>query len=177
MDHGFRRSGTQFVIFRQAPRPVQPRKRPFHHPSLRQNHEAVQLVPFHDPPPPAEHLFRPLDQLAGVAAIGDHGLNRARLAEQPQQHRPRRHPVLQAGRMHHHRQQIALRVNRDVALATLDLLARVVAPRPPLSAVFTDCESSIARLGSDFRPCAKRPVRRRALTTRRNRYLRGRPPA
>src|ERR1039457_3652674 len=45
--------------------------------------------------------------------------------------------------------QVALRIYRDVALAALDLLARVVTAPPPFSAVLTDCESIIATLKVD----------------------------
>ncbi len=47
-------------------------------------------------------------------------------------------------------QQIALRIYRDVALAALDFLARVVTPLPPFSAVLAVCESMIATLGVAF---------------------------
>jgi hypothetical protein len=40
--------------------------------------------------------------------------------------------------MHHYGQQISLRVDRDVAFATFDLLARVVTSLPPFSAVLAD---------------------------------------
>src|ERR1035437_4060969 len=65
-----------------------------------------------------------------------------------------------------HRQQIALGVYRDVALAPLDFLACVVTAPPPFSAVLADCASMIATLGVAFRPCAFRPCSRSVLPTR-----------
>jgi hypothetical protein len=69
---------------------------------------------------------------------------------------------LNPGRMHHRRQQVALRVDGDVALAAFDLFARVVAARPPLPVVLADCESMIATVGVVFRPAARRPCSRSA---------------
>ena len=58
------------------------------------------------------------------------------------------------------RQQVTLRVYRDVAFAALDLLARVISALPPFSAVLALCESMIATLGVAFRPFALRPCSR-----------------
>jgi hypothetical protein len=65
-----------------------------------------------------------------------------------------------------HRQQIALRVYRDVPLAPLDLFARVIPAPPPFRAVLADCESMMATLGAAFRPSALRPCSRSVLPTR-----------
>lgn len=40
-------------------------------------------------------------------------------------------PVLTAGRMDDHRQEVALRIDHDVPLAPFDLLARIVTPSLP----------------------------------------------
>ena len=86
----------------------------------------------------SEHLFCPIDQLSRVAAIGKDGGDGVEPAEQPHQHGAGSDPVLDASRMHDHRQQVALRVYRNVPLAPLDLFARVVTPPPPFRAVFAD---------------------------------------
>jgi hypothetical protein len=52
--------------------------------------------------------------------------------------------------------QKAKRVDEDVALTTIDLLARVVAVRPPFSVVFTDWLSMMPALGFRLRPTASR---------------------
>ena len=54
--------------------------------------------------------------------------------------------------MHRHCQQQALGIHHYVALAPLHLLACVVTPWPPFSAVFTDWLSMIAALGLVRRP-------------------------
>src|ERR1035437_8044031 len=82
----------------------------------------------------AEHLFGPVDQRTRVAAIHEHGLDGVEAAEQPHQHGTGRHAVLDAGRVYDHRQQIALRVYRDMPLASLDLFARVITAPPPFRA-------------------------------------------
>jgi hypothetical protein len=64
--------------------------------------------------------------------------------------------------MDHHGQEQAGRVDQDVPLATADLLAAVVATRPPFSVVFTDWLSRIAPLGSGSRPALIRTSSRKA---------------
>ncbi len=83
-------------------------------------------------------------------------------AEQPPEYCPRTHPILDASRVHNHRQQVALRIYCDVPLAPLDLLARVITAMPPFSTVLADCESMIATVGAVFRPPALRPCSRGA---------------
>ena len=78
--------------------------------------------------------------------------------------------------MYDHGQYVSLRVDRDVPLAPFDLLARLVTPPPPFSAVLADCESMIATVGLELRPAALRPCSRNNLVTRsqvpRNRQTR-----
>jgi hypothetical protein len=63
-------------------------------------------------------------------------------------------------------QQVAFRVYRNVALAALDLLARVVTAPSPFSTVLADCESIMATLGVAFRSFAERPCSRSLLPIR-----------
>jgi hypothetical protein len=68
--------------------------------------------------------------------------------------------------MHDNTQQQAKRVYRDVALAALDLLARVESARPPFCTVFTDWLSMMAALGCRFLPSLMRSDSRRQVLMR-----------
>ena len=56
--------------------------------------------------------------------------------------------------MHHHRQQQPHGIYNDVSLSTVDLLASVIATRPPFSVVLTDWLSMMAALGVGLLPSA-----------------------
>ena len=71
--------------------------------------------------------FGPGDELAGVAAVGPGQLHRGEGAAQVPQQRPGGVAVLDAGGGDQHGQQQPDRVDGDVPLAAVDLLARVVA--------------------------------------------------
>jgi hypothetical protein len=61
--------------------------------------------------------------------------------------------------MHEGVNQQTLRIDEDVTLLALDLLARIVTRRimdPPFSALFTLCESMTAAVGLASRPMASR---------------------
>ena len=70
------------------------------------------------------------------------------------------HTVLNIGRMNDDVQQEAQRVDQDVPLATLDLLARVVArriePSPPFCEPLAVCKSIMATVGLGSRPSCSR---------------------
>jgi len=138
VDHGFCRCGVEFVILAESSGPVEPGKGSFDDPSLGKHFEGMLFVPFEDLDIVVKHFFGPVDQLAGVAAVGEDLGDRVEAAEEPHHHSAGPNPVLDAGRMHHHGQQMALRIGRDVALAALDLLACVVSPPPPFRAVLAD---------------------------------------
>jgi hypothetical protein len=126
----------------------------------------------------AGHTVGALDDLQLPAAEGAHGRRRggplvAAIGEDPLDEREQaaRLPedgqaavaVLDIGRMDGGAQEQPERVDQDVPLAPLDLLARVVArrvgARPPFSALLTLWLSRIAALG-----LASRPARSRART-------------
>jgi hypothetical protein len=64
--------------------------------------------------------------------------------------------VLHVGRGDHHGQQQPERIDENMALATLDLLVRIVAVDPPFSVVLTDWRSILPALGWRCRPMATR---------------------
>lgn len=128
---------AQFVVLGEPSGPMEPSEVAFDDPAFGQHMKALLIAAFDDLDGVAEHLFGPVDQCAGVAAIGENPGDALEPAEQPHQHGTRPDPVLDAGRMDHDGQQISLRVYRDVALAALDLFAGVVAALPPFRAVLT----------------------------------------
>ena len=70
--------------------------------------------------------------------------------------------ILNVGGMHNDGQNQAQGVDDNVPLAIVDLLARVIAMRPPFSVVFTLWLSTIAAEGDFFRPAETRTLSRRA---------------
>ena len=60
--------------------------------------------------------------------------------------------IMDIGRMHHHRQQQPHGIYNDVSLSTVDLLASVIATRPPFSVA--DWLSMMAALGVGLLPSA-----------------------
>ncbi len=124
--------------------PAEPRECSFDHPSSRQHLKTVAV-------PGA------LDNLECPACQGPDPLDQLRPI-----------PILDIGRMyhHHHRQQQPHGIYNDMSLSTVDLLASVIATRPPFSVVLTDWLSMIAALGVWFLPSACRTLTRRASLAR-----------
>ena len=96
IDHRFCRGVTKFVVLAEAARPVEPCESAFDDPALGQYSKQVLLVAFYDFDGVAKHIFCPVDQFAGVAAIGKDLGDRVEAAEQAHQHGPGRHTVLNA---------------------------------------------------------------------------------
>ena len=124
------------------------------------------------------------DELAGVGSLDDLDVDRAadpaqaepelrplvatvgiELQQEGKQSEHRRYQhhaaiaVLDIGSMHRGKHQQALRVDQDVALLALDLLARVKAVpvrKPPFSALLTLWLSMIAAVGLASRPALSR---------------------
>lgn len=155
-----------FVVLAQSSEPSHPGEASLHNPTLGQHLELMLLVAFDHLHIVAEHLLGPIQQTARVAAIDKHFDDTFETPIQARQHGSGPHAVLNPRRMHHHRQQVALRVDGNVPLAALDLLARIVTALPPFCTVLTDCESTIATLGVELRPWLLRCRSRKVLQTR-----------
>src|SRR3954469_2654597 len=93
-----------------------------------------------------------------VHAVGEHDLEpRVEPLQLPQQVAGAVR-VLDVGGVDDHAQQQARGVDRDVPLAALDLLGRVVAARPPFSVVLTLWVSMMAAVGLGSRPARSRSI-------------------
>jgi site-specific DNA recombinase len=132
----------------------------FHHPTTRQYDESLRVVRSLDDLQlqltPRPQVADPLDQPAGVAAVGPDQPQPAEPVLDPLQDEPGPVAVLDVGGVDHHDHQQAERIDEDVPLAAADLLAGVVAADPLFSVVLTDWLSMIAAEGWRCRPSACR---------------------
>jgi hypothetical protein len=134
----FGESSGPVEVFGESSGPVEPGEGGFHDPAFGQDLKAFPVAAFDDLDGVAEPLFCPADQGSRVAAIREDGGDGIEPAEQPHEHGASCGAILDPGRMHDRREQVALRIYRDVTLAALDLFACVVSPLPPFSAVLAD---------------------------------------
>ena len=166
VDPRLRCIGQGLVVLAQPTAPAEPRECSLDHPSSGQ-HLKLMAVPgtFHNFKRPACQGPDPLDQLSAIACIGP---------DQSQTGKPPYHfvydqlrsiSVLNISRMYHHGQQQPYGIHYDVSLSTVDLLASIIATRPPFSVVFTDWLSMMAALGVGLLPSASRTAGRRVSWT------------
>ncbi len=120
----------------------------------------MRLRAFDDFNNPAIPANRPIHKLPGVTAVGPDDLkappSRTELFDQ----QLATVAVLDVGRVNDQRENQAERVNDDMALAPLGLLARIVPSVAPFSAVLTDWLSMMPALGVGLRPSSIRTRRR-----------------
>ena len=163
MNHRLAAVGQRLVIFAVPPVTAQPAKRSFHDPTFGQDLEPLHVVGSFDDlqAPPTSQGLNPQNQLAGVAAVSPDQSQPAPAAYQMLQHQFRPVTVLNVRRVDHHHQDQPQRIDDDVPLAPVDLLARVISPRPPFSVVLTGWLSITAAEGVGFLPAATRTFSRR----------------
>lgn len=131
-------------------------------PALGKNDKAMQLVALDDFDRPGPSLGEGCRQLGSpIVGIGEDAFDeRKQAARAPVENQPGAIAILDVGRMDDDVQQEAERVDEDVPLATLDLLARVIARRierdPPFCAPLALWASMIATVGLASRPAVSR---------------------
>ena len=131
-------------------------------PALGQNEEAPGLVRTLDDldiHPTQDLLHRSLKLRPLVAAVGIELQQERKRAEQARHQQRAAVAVLNVGGVHERVHQETLRIDEDVPLLALDLLARVVAMRvvrPPFSALFTLWLSMMAAVGEASRSALSR---------------------
>lgn len=94
----------------------------------------------------------PVDELTCISAISPDPAQAGEATFQERQDQAGAIPVLDVRRMDDDSQDQPERVDDNVPLAAVDLLARVIAARPPFSVVLTLWLSTIAALGLRGRP-------------------------
>lgn len=132
-------------------------------PSFGQNRKSLRLIgPLDDLHIDlAQHTFQSgAERRTLVAAIGVELAQEGEQAEQRCHHQHAAVAILQGRRMDHRVQDQAQGVDQEMALLSLDLLARIEAvrinPAPPFSALFTLWLSMIAAVGLASRPACSR---------------------
>jgi hypothetical protein len=116
----------------------EPSERPLDNPPLGYHFEARDVVASpYDQKRPEQIPFRPEHELACVAAIGP---DERQSREEPfcsLEQQFRSVTILNVRLMHLDFQDETQGINEDMALATFDFLACIIATRPPFSVVFT----------------------------------------
>ncbi len=112
-------------------------------------------------------VFAPRISLLRVSAISKYAFEEREQSSRPAQQVESTIAVLDIGGMNKDVQQEAERVDQDLPLATLDLLAGVVARkierRPPFCDAVAVCESMIATVGLASRPSCSRTAMCRSV--------------
>ena len=131
VNHCFAAFCQRLVVLAQTTIAAEPGKGSLDNPTLGQNLETGGIVAaFDDLQDPVAQFSGPLDQLAGIPPIGPDQLEPRELPDQLGQHQFGPVAVLDIGRMHDEGQEQTHGVYDNVPLATLDLLAGIVAARP-----------------------------------------------
>ena len=129
------------VVTREATASADPSQRPLDDPAFREHHEAVAVTAAHDLEFPRAGAGNDSLHLATlITCVGNDALDKWKTPSSLPQQRLGSVSILHAGRMDTDGQEQAQRVGQDVALAALNLLARVIAGwverAPPLTAPF-----------------------------------------
>lgn len=160
--------GEALIVAGEAAAAPDPADGSLDHPAPRQHLEAAGVVgALDDFETPAPSLAE--EQVEAGSIIGTIGPDQIEPGEEAAQSGEREKcpvAVLDVRRMDHGAQDKALRVDDEMALASLDLLGRVITHRvdrgPPFSADLTDWLSMMPALGLASRPIASRSFTRSA---------------
>jgi hypothetical protein len=138
-------------------------------PALGQQDEAAHVVrALDDLQLPAGPLVDLANELAGVAAIAPEPLEARQRPDQWLEHELGTVAILDISGMHLHPVDQSEGIDDNMALAPLHLLASIVTPDPPFSAVLTDWLSMLPALGCGSRPSACRTAARNVSWIRSN---------
>lgn len=161
-DHGLGDLREFLVILGEAPLASQPSKRSLNHPTARQNNETDgSSDAVNDDQSETKQETGEEHRKSIVGAVGEDGAKPTVERLDFLQQRPRAVGVLDIGGEDDDAQQQAGGVDRYVAFAPPDFLARIVPTRPPFSVVWTLWLSMMAAVGLASRPSASRSMTRR----------------
>jgi hypothetical protein len=165
VDEGDSVAGIALEVLGQTSTSADPGESAFDDPALWEDDEAISLGALDDLELPGAGLCDVGGHArALVVVIGEDALDGWEAAAgAPVEDQPGAIAILHVGRMHHDVQEEAERVDEDVPLAALDLLARVIARRiergPPFCAPLALWASMIAAVGLPARPACARTAR------------------
>ena len=128
IDHRFTHRRAAFIVLAQPTIPIEPAKGPLNNPALWQDMKAALLGRALDNlEHEGETALDPFDQHASVTLIGPHALEAWQRAISGTEQFGSALAIRQRRRAYQHHDQQAQRINQDVPLASLDLLARIEA--------------------------------------------------
>ncbi len=165
MDEGNGAAGIALEVFGQAATAADPGEGAFDDPALWDDDEAMWFGALDDLELPSSGLRDVGGQaLAPVVGIAEDALDVWEAAAGASiEDQLGAIAILHIGRMHHDVQEETERVDEDVPLAALDLLARIIARRiergPPFCAPLALWASMIAAVGLPARPACSRTAR------------------
>ena len=154
-----------FEVFGEAAATADPGEGALDDPAFWENDEAMRGVALDDLQPPGPGLCDRRGEFgSAITGIGEDPFDeREQAARASVEDQPSAVTILQVGRMDDDVQQEAERVDEDMPLAALDLLARVIARRverrPPFCAPLALWASMIATVGLASRPACSRTAR------------------
>ena len=142
VDDGFTSFWQELIVFTQPAVTGEPPQRALHNPPFRQEKKAFgPLRPLDNLEadfPPGPQRPHPRQQLPSVRTISPNEPYPGESMPEALQQQLCPVAVWHTGSRDHHRQDQAEGIDDEVAFATFDLLARVIAPDPPVSVVLTD---------------------------------------
>jgi hypothetical protein len=154
IDHGFAGLGLPFVVPSESAGATQPSKGTFHDPTARHNLEGVKLGPFHNFDGAAPELARLFQQHPSIPSVGPDMFDATPrdLAEEGAQQLLSSFAVLDVCRQDHDQQNKTHGIDQNMAFATIDFLARIVASLVADFAAFDSLAVDDGRTGLSLAP-------------------------
>lgn len=171
LDHGGAGRRQQLVIFTQTSIAITAAERARHNPPCGDDHKPLErvgaLCNFQADGASRSQCPDPIHQATGIGPVGPDMPSPSELVSQDVQELLRPIAVLDNGGHDDHGEAPPEGIHEDVSLTPFDLLARVIAPEPPVSVVFTDWLSMMPVLGWRCLPAATRTSPRSRSCIRR----------